>query len=1247
MMILTHGNIGRFLVLGTMLWGLVAEVPAADDVRATDDIPSMTVRQDDGVIDAVSTRSRVDLFNWKMKMLGEATEKNPTDDVGMRAGIFKPAYDDNDWRDFTLDHIAGGRDLSRPAQVIWFRTRFETPKNFSDGQRLRICFQEVHREATVWVNGKKVGYHIGRFTPFSFDITDRLSPTGDNVIAVRVYNDNCSVGSRHKLGLSEQVYLEITPAEYIDEILVAPRLDQGGILVDYSLVNTQKGQIDVSLAGTVRPWDKTSHEKMTKGILEKVSASPGRSGGVFFLPLNSPVLWDTENPFLYVLRLDLRDSQGNIVDSKTVRFGYRQFIAKGKYYYLNGKRILLTGMVLYHNLNRDFPWMYRRNNAKYLREMFALLKRHHVNILRPHSNPPPTAWLDVADEMGMLIVNEREGHMVRQNVNFPKNTTEMTYPFTLEETEEWVRHYYNHPSVVIWDFGNELWQMYANFTPYLRKAYPVVKKIDRSSRPILSSSGRGGHGVDEGLAQPSDFIAVHKYIGGIGGPWNSMSEYLRTTKAAYDAAEGKDKKPFVLFETMAGCPHKKHQPELCPFCADPDYIVYHQNQDRGIPFRGQEYNPRDIQDFVKLYRLSNQSSRGIAGYMGSLAALGPKAAVDGNAESHFFAYHNKRTLEEWRRVSDVCPGILSNQFSTTFATVLHSGGESWRRDPMVIQPVLREAYGVVFNPWFVCTDVFDKDVFAGGKLRCKLYVINDSFKDSQKGLNMIVRVTRTESPKTEIMRQVIPMKNLKTGQRRIQPYVWNIPSDLPTGIYRLSLALYEGPVNTLLKEFNYNHCLSNNHYYFYVLNFADRLKSIPDVGLRTAVYVGKGGPLAKKLERILKRLSVKYTTIRNLAQLHQYNVLLIASGALDKEFAKYGPAIHKWIIKGGQLLCLSQTEAQKIPWLKDCAIVKNRGVSRLELPVPNHPVFAGLNQFTFEGWNARPLKFLSNVTLSKIDESVLGAGCELYDNKVLTSIEERKIGRGISMVSLVDAVELYDVDSVATKYLENLLGYVLSHKPVAFSSKPLKPLTAKELAEMETAKPDKDGFIRDWLVMGSFPNPPISGTIAEGQLTYRGFSEDFLKPISGEKNVEPDPKKQTFQFFDESLRGKDVAEGQIKMWSVYTTSGPVDFLNLLGGDYQVAYAACYIHAAKDTDAVLAIGSDDGCKVYLNHELVHENAAHRGMKADSDQVRVKLKKGQNVLLVKIDQSSGGWQFCLRFLDPDTKNPITDYTVRLEP
>ena len=206
----------------------------------------------------------------------------------------------------------------------------------------------------------------------------------------------------------------------------------------------------------------------------------------------------------------------------------------------------------------------------------------------------------------------------------------------------------------------------------------------------------------------------------------------------------------------------------------------------------------------------------------------------------------------------------------------------------------------------------------------------------------------------------------------------------------------------------------------------------------------------------------------------------------------------------------------------------------------------------------------------------------------------------------------------------------------------LKPLTEKELADISVMYPDKDGFIRNWLLMGPFPN---LGERGSGKI-MKGFLTDFLKPLGGEEKIIPD-RKQVIHFLDDRYMGRDVAEGRKIVWMPYKSSTwKVDFIDVYGGERKVAYAACYIISDKDADYTLAIGSDDGFKVYLNHKLVLSKATFRGCVKDSDKVSVKIRKGKNLLLVKIDQFSGGWEFALRLLDSKTQKPITDYTLKME-
>jgi hypothetical protein len=329
--------------------------------------------------------------------------------------------------------------------------------------------------------------------------------------------------------------------------------------------------------------------------------------------------------------------------------------------------------------------------------------------------------------------------------------------------------------------------------------------------------------------------------------------------------------------------------------------------------------------------------------------------------------------------------------------------------------------------------------------------------------------------------------------------------------------------------------------------------------------------------------------------------------------------------------------------LKNKKVLKNPGINKLQRIRPDHPVFSGMNDFTWELWNGKAPRKISTTYISPIDKNVLGASWNQYSNTVLTGIEEQNIGKGLSFLSQVDAVKLYGFDSAATLYMDNLLKYFLSIPVDNFSAPQINALSVKEMAERKVCHPDHEGFIRDWLVMGAFPNPGTRGKDKE----FWGFKNDFLKPLGGEKNVKPlADNKQELRFYDEKYRGNDVEGGRVYHWTEYKSpASGIDFGEIFGGDKKVAYAACYIESPETQECILSLGSDDGFKIWLNHKPVATKSIIRGCKPDSDQFPVTLKKGQNLLLVKIDQCSGGWKFTLRFLNKDNKIPVIKLKINL--
>ena len=218
-------------------------------------------------------------------------------------------------------------------------------------------------------------------------------------------------------------------------------------------------------------------------------------------------------------------------------------------------------------------------------------------------------------------------------------------------------------------------------------------------------------------------------------------------------------------------------------------------------------------------------------------------------------------------------------------------------------------------------------------------------------------------------------------------------------------------------------------------------------------------------------------------------------------------------------------------------------------------------------------------------------------------------------------------------------------------------------------RPDEEGFIRDWLICGPFPNPGVEKSQQHGKqgtiINSRGFKnrdKDFLIALGGELKIEPESGMKVeadFPPFDLATWSPGKA---VLKWREYHSDtldvkdkscinlGKVLLYAPLGivfppPSYIIGYAFCYVESSKDRDVLLSIGSDDGNKIWLNHHFVGKKYVQRGARKDQDIYSVHLKKGMNPLLIKIDQVIGAMKFCLRFLDLD-KNPIRDVKVRLK-
>jgi len=173
------------------------------------------------------------------------------------------------------------------------------------------------------------------------------------------------------------------------------------------------------------------------------------------------------------------------------------------------------------------------------------------------------------------------------------------------------------------------------------------------------------------------------------------------------------------------------------------------------------------------------------------------------------------------------------------------------------------------------------------------------------------------------------------------------------------------------------------------------------------------------------------------------------------------------------------------------------------------------------------------------------------------------------------------------------------------------------------------GLLTDWLICGAFPNPPHEGDkIYDHTPPCIGFETDYLKKHGGKTAIRPRAGMTHTR-----------PDGTEAAWFEHTASeGMVDLFWLLGKgksmDNKVAYAYTTVERAQAEKTTLAMGSDDGIRVWLNGKQVHDHVIGRGASADSDVVPVEFKKGANHILVKVENGFGGFKFIMRIADlPD--------------
>ncbi|MDP2983689.1 MAG: glycoside hydrolase family 2 TIM barrel-domain containing protein [Candidatus Latescibacter sp.] len=340
--------------------------------------------------------------------------------------------------------------------IAFYRKRFAVEPEFC-GKKIQLRFGAVNYYAEVWINGIMAGTHEGGYTPFTFDITPFIRYSPDNILVVRVIdppNDGSGrevEGLRHMeipsgkeswyvnfSGIWQDVELIITENTYIKDVFVFPDLKKGMVRVRMTVYN------DVDFDGAVE-FKITTPDGVSELArqIRPVILDQGTNIITLDVPFGDYRLWTIEEPVLYLLtaRLAIKNIT---VDDLSTTFGMRSFEMKNNSFYLNGKRIILRGLLHQQQYPKNLAYPESKEEA---RRIVRLLKEGGWNLLRIHIRPTTPAFLDVCDEEGMLIFEEPAVGWIVESDRLRDRA------FT--EVRDMVQRDHNHPSVVIWGILNE------------------------------------------------------------------------------------------------------------------------------------------------------------------------------------------------------------------------------------------------------------------------------------------------------------------------------------------------------------------------------------------------------------------------------------------------------------------------------------------------------------------------------------------------------------------------------------------------------------------------------------------------------------------------------------------------------------------------------------------------------------------------------------------------------------------------
>jgi len=428
---------------------------------------------------------------------------------------YQKEWDDSQWRSLNLPHDwaiegpfskeydtrTGGLPVSG---IAWYRKHFVIDAA-NKSKLITIEFDGVMSNAEVFLNGKKVGGRPYGYLGFQLDLTPYIKFGKENILAVRLEPKEEASRWYPGAGIYRNVWLEIknpvhiahwgtyitTPeiGKEVAKVNISTTIDnkealKGRYVLNTSIINQNGEQIAICASSVAFTDD-------TVAVVEQS------------LDLTNPVLWDLDNPYLYIAKSILFDGDSR-VDNYETTFGVRSIkFTSDNGFLLNGKQVRLNGVCLHHDLGP----LGSAVNYRATQRQLEVMKSMGVNAIRTSHNPASPEQLELCDKMGLLVVAEAFDHW---KITGLKNGYNLLWDRWHEkDLRDMLRRDRNHPAIIMWSIGNEVKeQKYKEGEDIAKELSGICRQLD-PTRPVTAAFNHHSDAIKNGLAQYLDVVGFN------------------------------------------------------------------------------------------------------------------------------------------------------------------------------------------------------------------------------------------------------------------------------------------------------------------------------------------------------------------------------------------------------------------------------------------------------------------------------------------------------------------------------------------------------------------------------------------------------------------------------------------------------------------------------------------------------------------------------------------------------------------